>query len=122
MKKRSILLSVSLLLMLFLLIWARPLLTQEKNTVSVLSGVLKLTLSSDEFVQYDEDPDLLYYISETEAEEDLLASLPVLNGYTFSDQMGSGYLFTQQESPEEKVLVSGTQFSRYYRLWKIPKR
>ena len=122
MKKRSILLSVSLLLVLFLLILARPLLTQEKNTVSVLSGVLKLTLSSDEFVQYDEDPDLLYYISETEAEEDLLASLPVLNGYTFSDQMGSGYLFTQQESPEEKVLVSGTQFSRYYRLWKIPKR
>lgn len=107
--------------MLFLLIWARPLLTQEKNTVSVLSGILKLALSGQEFVQYDEDPDLLYYISETEAEEDLLTSLPVLNGYTLSDQMGSGYLFTQEESPEEKVLVSGTQFSRYYRLWKIPK-
>lgn len=121
MKKRSILLSVSLLLMLFLLIWARPLLTQEKNTFSVLSGVLKLTLSSDEFVQYDEDPDLLYYISETEANENLLTSLPVLTGYELIDQMGSGYLFTQKENPEEKVMVSGTQFSRYYRLWKIPK-
>lgn len=122
MKKRSILLSVSFLLVLFLLIWARPLLTQEKNTVYVLSGILKLALSSDEFVQYDEDPDLLYYISETEANENLLTSLPVLTGYELIDQMGSGYLFTQQESPEEKVLVSGTQFSRYYRLWKIPKR
>ena len=121
MKKKPILLSVSLLLVLFLLIWVRPLLTQEKNTVSVLSGVLKLSLSSDEFVQYDEDPDLLYYISETEVEENLLTSLPVLNGYTLSDQMGSGYLFTQKENPEEKVMVSGTQFSRYYRLWKIPK-
>ena len=121
MKKRSILVSVSLLLVLFLLIWARPILTQEKNTVSVLSGILKLTLSGQEFIQYDEDPDLLYYISETEAEENLLTSLPVLNDYTLSDQMGSGYLFTQEESPEEKVLVSGTQFSRYYRLWKIPK-
>lgn len=121
MKKKPILLSVSLLLMFFLLIWARPLLTQEKNTVSVLSGVLKLSLSSDEFVQYDEDPDLLYYISETEAEEDLLTSLPVLKGYTLSEQMGSGYLFTQEKNLEETVLVSGTQFSRYYRLWKIPK-
>lgn len=121
MKNRSILLSVSLLLVLFLLILARPLLTQEKNTVSVLSGILKLALSSDEFVQYDEDPDLLYYISETEANENLLTSLPVLEGYTLSDQMGSGYLFTQEENPENQVIVSGTQFSRFYRLWKIPR-
>ena len=121
MKKKSILLSVSILLVIFLLILSKPLFTQEENTVSVLSGILKLTLSSDEFVQYDEDPDLLYYISETEADENLLTPLPVLKGYTLSEQMGSGYLFTQQESPEEKVLVSGTQFSRYYRLWKIPK-
>lgn len=122
MKKKSILLSVSILLVLFLLIWAKPLLTQEKNTISVLSGVLKLAGSDQEFVKYDEDTGLLYYISETEANENLLTSLPVLTGYELSDQMGSGYLFTQKENPENQVIVSGTQFSRCYRLWKIPRR
>ena len=122
MKKRTLLFSLLLLMVLFLLIGAKPLLTQEDNTVSVLSGALRLTFSDEDFLQYDEDAQQLYYISEAGADEALLSSLPILKGYAFTEQMGSGHIFSEERNPEERIIVSGTQFSRFYRLWKIPRR
>ncbi|MFH5836219.1 hypothetical protein ACHAL6_09100 [Proteiniclasticum sp. C24MP] len=122
MKKRTLLFSLLLLMAVFLLIGAKPLLTQEDHTVSVLSGALRLAFSDEDFLQYDEDAQQLYYISETGADEALLSSLPVLKGYAFTEQMGSGYIFTEENNQEHKVVVSATQFSRFFRIWKIPRR
>lgn len=121
MKKRYILLSFGLLTLLFLFAWATPVLMQEDNTVSVLSGIVRLSFSESELVQYDNDDSTLYYISKSSLDEKRLESVFPDEEFVLTDQMGSGYIFSDRKDSSRKLVVIGTQFTRFYRIWKIPK-
>ena len=120
MREKYILLSFSLALILLFFVWATPVLIQEDNTVSVLSGIARLTLSDAEIVQYDDDDKTLYYISKSSLDTKLIESVLPYEGFVLTDQMGSGYIFSDEQDPSRQVVIIGTQFSRFYRLWKIP--
>jgi len=121
MRKRYILFSFSLALLFFFLVWATPVLMQEDNTLSVLSGIVRLSLSDTEVVKYDDDGNTLYYISKSSLDEKLLESVLPDDGFVLTDQMGSGYIFSDGQDPSRQVVVTGTQFTRFYRLWKVPE-
>lgn len=121
MKKKYVVLSFFLVLILILFVWAIPVLTQEDNTVSVLSGIVRLSISDSEIIQYDDDDRALYFVSKSSLDEKLIESVLPEDGFVLTDQMGSGYLFVDDEDPSNQLLVSGTQFTRFFRLWKIPK-
>lgn len=121
MRKKYIVLSLMLILILFLSAWATPILRQEDNTFSVLSGIVRLSLTEAELVKYDEDDSVLYFISKSSLDEKQLESVFPHEGFDLTDQMGSGYIFTDVEESSRSVVVIGTQFTRFYRIWKIPK-
>ena len=120
MRKKYILLSFVLALTLLIFAWATPVLMQEDNTLSVLSGIVRLSLSDAEIVQYDHDDKTLYYISKSSLDAKLIESVLPDEGFVLTDQMGSGYIFSDEQDPSRQVVITGTQFTRFYRLWKIP--
>jgi len=121
MRKKYILLSFGLAMILLFGSWATPVLMQEDNTVSVLSGIVRLSLSGAEVVQYDHDDKTLYYISKSSLDVKLLESVLPDEGFILTDQMGSGYIFSDVEDPSRQIVIIGTQFTRFYRIWKIPE-
>jgi hypothetical protein len=97
-----------------------PLIKQEENTGKILVGIVKLVIGEDEFILYDRKGSLEFYISKNEEERfEYLNDLMEKKGYLYTEQMGSGYIFTH-DSEDEKVVVTRRQFSRFFLLWMVP--
>lgn len=101
-------------------IFLLPLIKKEENTGKILMGIVKLVLGEDEFILYDRKGSLEFYISKNEEESfEYLNDLMEKKGYLYTEQMGSGFIFTH-ESQDESVAVTRRQFSRFFALWMVP--
>ncbi len=108
-----------------ILIWLfsgimRPFLLQEDYGISVLSGIMKLTFSKSEIINYDNTEMMGCYVTESKRGKDIIDAMMYDLGFVFSEQMGSDYLYIHEGEQERKLIVSSRQFTRYYRIWKVP--
>lgn len=120
MKKRNYpFVGIVLFIVVVCLIIMMPILTQENNTIFVLSGVVKLTFGSDDIVEYDHDDSFKYYISKSETGEESIEELMYDDNFLLSDQVGSAFTFTDSDDSSKTIVVESRQFTRYYRLWQV---
>ena len=106
MKKRNFILAgiLVILIILFSMI-ATPILTQEDNTIAVLSGIAKLTFGKSEIVKYDNDESFAYYITKSELGEEPIESMLFDEYFVLSDQMGSAYIFTKENDNSTMLIL-----------------
>lgn len=90
---------------------------QEGNPLPLLSGIIKLNLSSEDIVPISTQEN--WYLSKTEDGQQSIAKFLQEKGYTFVEQMGSGYIFKTETG--KRAIVIHRQYSRYYSIWKLPK-
>lgn len=117
-KRKIIVIAVVALILMILFTGIYPLAKQEDNFISILKGIYRLNIYDCKIVEYDNSCEYVEYISETKDGEEPLIALLESEGWVFEDQMGSGYIFKKDDV---KITIQGTQFSRYFRIWKIPQ-
>jgi hypothetical protein len=120
-KKRLIGITILLSVLISISIHLHPLLTQEKNTVSILSGIVQLNQKELDIFEYDSDNTTKYYITRTKDKFEPAFLMFENEGWIYKEQFGSGFLFQNSSKEEEKLTVGSIQFSRYYVLWKVPQ-
>ena len=113
--------SIIIVFLVLSLIRLYPLLTQEENTLSVLNGILMLNIKNTDLYEYDFDSSFTYYLTKTKNGFEPIILLVENDGWNFIDQAGSGFIFEKSTDDKEKLTVGTVQFSRYYRLWTLPK-
>ncbi len=113
--------SIIIIFLVLSLIRLYPLLTQEENTLSVLSGILMLNIKNTDLYEYDSDSSFNYYLTKTQNGFEPIKLLVENDGWNLNDQAGSGFIFENSTDDKEKLTVGTIQFSRYYRLWTVPK-
>jgi len=92
-----------------------PVIFQEGNPCSQISGIIQLNFTNKDMVKLSSEEDK--YVTKSRNGADIIKAFMKEKGYEFNEQMGSGYLF---ESPTEKdVVVIHKYYSKYYSLWKI---
>jgi|LGVF01.1.fsa_nt_gb hypothetical protein len=122
-KFKGLKLIIGLVILFLVLITAGvyPLLTQETNTLSVLNGIIKLNIKNLDTFEYDADSTSKQYITKSKDGFEAISNMLQLEGWVFKEQFGSGFLFEYSTDEKQKITIGSIQFSRYYRLWKIPQ-
>lgn len=113
MKKSLIILLIVILLVG--IISGSPVILQEGNPLPILGGIIKLGVSDDNIVQISNEPRV--YISKESVGNISLVELIEKEGWKFEEQIGSGYIFSKDM---KKIVVGSVQFTRKYRIWKVP--
>jgi hypothetical protein len=111
---------ILIVLLLLISIQVYPLLTQEENTLLILSGIVQLNLNDVDIYEYDSDSATKYYIAKSKDGHDPIFKVLEDDGWTYREQFGSGFLFKKSSNETEQVTVGSIQFSRYFTLWKVP--
>lgn len=116
MKKKTFIIFIILILFLLILsiVLYLPAIFQEGNPLPIIKGIVRLQLSDEKLISID----LYRYITRTEGSDDVIISFLDNKGWKFGEQFGSAYIFKKQSN---SLTIEGIQYSRYYRIWKIPK-
>ncbi|WP_078543491.1 hypothetical protein [Litchfieldia alkalitelluris] len=88
---------------------------QEGNPVPIVGSILKLEWSDSGFESFEVD----HHVSKVDQEYVAVKSFMEERGWSFVEQMGSGFIF--EKSGEETVVVETRLFSRHYYLWSVPE-
>lgn len=121
LRNKKLLIGLFILFLVLIAIRMYPLLTQEENTLSILNGIVKLTLKDLDIYEYDSDSTFAYYLTKRKDDYKPICLLLENAGWTFKEQFGSGFLFEHSTGDLKNLTVGSTQFSRYFRLWKVPQ-
>lgn len=120
-RNRTLLIGILIIASILVVIRIYPLLTQEENTVEVLSGIVNLNLRDTLIYEYDADTTTAYYISKSKDGNEPILLMLESDGWSFVEQFGSGFLFEATRDASDRISVGSTLFSRYYRLWQVPQ-
>lgn len=114
MKKKTFIIFIILILFLLILgiVLYLPAIFQEGNPLPIIKGIVRLQLSDEKLISIDLDR----YITRTEGSDDVIISFLDNKGWKFGEQFGSAYIFKKQGNLQT---VESTQYSRYFRIWKI---
>ncbi len=112
MKSRIRKLSLILFIIIIAGIYFAPIIFQEGNPIPIFIGIVKLNTSEDSLVQISHNPDR--YISKSSNGREEILGLMKENGWTFTEQGGSGYFFVKDEF---KRVVTARQYTRKYVIW-----
>lgn len=96
-------------------------LTQEKNTITILSCVMKLEIWNRDYEQVADEDHNYRYISKNmggESRNDVVKNFMLQKGWDFKEQMGSALIFHKND---RTITVGTRQFSKHYFLWDVPK-
>lgn len=113
MKKKTYIILLIIFLLILGLILYLPAIVQEGNPLPLVKGIIRLQLSDEKLISIDEDR----YITRTKGSDDVIISFLDNKGWKFTEQFGSAYIFKNQGN---SITVEGKQYSRYFRIWKIP--
>jgi hypothetical protein len=115
-KNKKILLLVSTVILIagvFLSLYS-SIIFQEGNPWPQIKGIIQLNFGNEELVKLDITENK--YITKSDKFE-VIRSFMKSNGYDFTEQMGSGYLFKSDDGVN--AVVVHRYYSRYYSLWSI---
>ncbi|MEQ6377458.1 zf-HC2 domain-containing protein [Bacillaceae bacterium S4-13-56] len=91
---------------------------QEGNPIPIVTSILKIEFSDSEYVKFSSSPDR--YITEFEEERySVMKEYMKERGWTFKEQMGSGFIF---DNEGEQLVVETRQYTRNYYIWDVPPR
>ncbi len=88
---------------------------QEGNPLPLLSGIFKLNLTNNQIVQFSIEQN--GYITKSKHGKETMTQFMADEGFSLIDQMGSGYIFKNQEG--DSKLVTHRYYSKFYDLWFI---
>ena len=91
-----------------------PAIFQEGNPLPIVQAAIRLQLSNEKIVPIDSER----YMTETEDSNDIIISFMKSKEWVFKDQFGSGFLFEKQGN---SLTVVCRQYSKYFKVWKIPR-
>lgn len=94
-------------------IYFAPIIFQEGNPIPIFIGIIKLYTSEHNLVQISRDPDR--YISRSKDGRDEVLAFMIEKGWAFTEQGGSGYLFSKDEY---KRVVTSRQYTKKFLIWK----
>jgi hypothetical protein len=94
-------------------------LTQEGNTISILTSIMKLELSNNKYEKISDTKNKLTYVSDYKKNSPYRTAEQFMKekGWDFKEQIGSGLVF---EKSGEVIVIETRQFSRHYFLWSVP--
>ncbi|MCF6409363.1 hypothetical protein [Pseudalkalibacillus salsuginis] len=120
MRKLLLSLSIGILSIVFLLLYAAPILFQEGNPAPLLTAIMKLEKTDEGYIQYTETEMKKKYISKNNRENRYQVVKEVLEakGWSYEEQAGSGLIF---EKGNNELIVDTKLYSSYYYLWSLPK-
>lgn len=104
-----ILLTISILLNI-------PAISQEGNPWPQIKGIVSLYFPHNDLVRLSGDANR--YISRASDGFDAVKAKMEVNGYRFTEQMGSGYFF--QSSDGQGAVVTRRQYTRFFTIWSFP--
>ncbi|MDQ0257721.1 cytochrome c-type biogenesis protein CcmE [Evansella vedderi] len=88
---------------------------QEGNPIPLLTSIVKLEFSNDNFVQYSTTPEA--YISKSKGNrQELIEGKMGEKDWILIDQMGNAYFF---EKKDERKVVTTRQYTRRYFVWEV---
>lgn len=120
MKKILIVLILLLVLLLgFIGLRFGAALTQEGNPIPIVTSIMKLELSNNDYQLFSETPNENRYVSETgDYRYDAVKEFMKGKGWEYKEQMGAGLVF---EMNGEITIIVTRQYSKYYFIWNVPK-
>lgn len=121
LRNKKLFIGFIILFLVLSLILLYPLLTQEENTFSVLGGIVALNVKDIDIHEYHSDSSFNYYLTKSNEGYEPIKLMMENDGWSFKEQLGSGFLFEKSTDDKQTLTVVTTQFSRYYRLWTVPQ-
>jgi hypothetical protein len=109
-----IFLSALLIFGLFLVFYS-PVIFQEGNPWSQVKGVVKLNFTNKDLVKISGEDNK--YMTKSNNGFAVIKSYMEEKGYSFVEQMGSGYFF--QSATGESAIATHKYYSRFYSLWDV---
>jgi hypothetical protein len=117
MNKKIIFIGLGILVIILALVFLlyRPVIFQEGNPIPLLRGAARLNLTQEKITKLDMAGGK--YLTKSKNGQEILTDLLNNQGYKFIDQLGSGYLFRNDNS--DILLVTHRHYSRFYSIWTI---
>lgn len=88
---------------------------QEGNPIPLFKGMVKLNITSQNIIKLDLDEEK--YLTKSKNGQNTLENKLKENNYRFIEQLGSGYLFRNDNF--DMLIVTRRQYSRLYSIWAI---
>lgn len=92
-----------------------PIIFQEGNPVPLFKAIIKLNASSQDIIKLGLGDEK--YLTKSKNGEEILINKLKENNYRFIEQMGSGYLFRNNNL--DILTATKKQYSRFYSVWTI---
>ena len=90
---------------------------QEGNPLPIFSAIIKATFTSQKIVTLKNSPEK--YLTPSDHGKELIIQFMKEKGYTFIYQLGSGYIFKNEQG--KGIAVTRKAFSRFFEIWHIPE-
>ena len=114
-RKLKIIIFSIITIIIFIFSFYSPVVFQEGNPLSLFKAIIKLNTSSLDIVKLDWDRER--YLTKSRNSQDILENKLKEQGYYFVEQLGSGYLFKNNNS--DALIITRKQYSRFYHIWTI---
>lgn len=111
--KIAFLVIVSIILLFFY--FYSPIIFQEGNPVTLFKAVIELNISPQDIIELDSG--VGKYLTKNKNGQEVLENKLKENNYRFIEQLGSGYLFRNDNF--DMLIVTRRQYSRFYSIWTI---
>ncbi|MFA6331281.1 MAG: hypothetical protein WCX32_04685 [Clostridia bacterium] len=99
---------------LFILLY-RPVIFQEGNPAPLVKGIIRLNFTQDKIVKLEMNGDR--YLTKSKDGPEVLENKLKKNNYRLIEQLGSGYLFRNNNF--DILTVTRRQYSCFYSIWTI---
>lgn len=114
-RKLKIIIFSIITIIIFIFSFYSPVIFQEGNPLPLFKAIIKLNISSLDIVKLDFNGDK--YLTKSRNSQDILENKLKNQGYYFVEQLGSGYLFKNNNS--DALIITRKQYSRFYHIWTI---
>jgi hypothetical protein len=92
-----------------------PVIFQEGNPFPLFKAMVKLNIGRQDIIELDSDTGR--YLTKNKNSQEILVNKLKENNYRFIEQLGSGYLFENDNF--DMLIITRKQYSRFYSIWTI---
>jgi len=114
-RKLKIIIFSIITIIIFIFSFYSPVVFQEGNPLSLFKAIIKLNTSPSDIIKLDQKGEV--YLTKSRNSQDILENKLKEQGYYFVEQLGSGYLFKNNNS--DALIITRKQYSRFYHIWTI---
>jgi len=108
MKKKHIirLVLIVIAIMIFAMSYKLVMISEGESTVKLVSGIVKLSFSKKDYIEISKEK----YIAKSDSMDEFIQYMEE-SGWTFKEQLGSGYVFYNEEKTKT---ISTRKFTKKY--------